>query len=127
MILSSQQIARTLWELGQQQGGEEKINFFLKFLHATNQELLLKKAYTQVKHIAEKESQHQTLVIQTKHDLSKEHLSAIKDMVNAPKDVDVSIITDELAIGSFKANYRGLVYDGTLATTLTQMKRLFEI
>jgi F0F1-type ATP synthase delta subunit len=110
MVLNPQEIARSLWALSKRADQQDKIKHFLDHLAR----------------LANEEKQKEILFITSRYPLTQEVIDEIKKLVDAPADVQIQSKLDENVLGSFQVSYRGLVYDGSVANALSQMKRLLE-
>ncbi len=122
-MIDSKVLAQTLIKLSQKDDSEKSISAFFDYLKRKNFLGLL----PQVKRHIEQESKHlsetQTLIITTKHDLSDAEIKKIISLVGADADVSVEVIKDETIVGGFSVTYQGNIYDGSLRSQITQLRK----
>ena len=126
MVLNSQTIAHPLWPLSKKDDADTQVEYFLKYLEKTGQTALLSKSLEHLKRLQGKEADFETLTIYSRFQLSQDDIAKIKNIVGAHENVTVNTILNDSIIGSFQVKYRGLIHDGSITHSLTQMKRLLE-
>jgi F0F1-type ATP synthase delta subunit len=121
-MIDSKILAQSLMKLSESDTDEKSVNGFFEYLKKKNLTGLLPQIKKHLIRQKESSSVLHTLVIASKHDISKSDIENIKSMIGADNSVLVELIKDESIIGGFSATYDGNIYDGSLRNQITQLR-----
>lgn len=121
-MVDSKVLAQTLMKLSQSQDSEKAISSFFDYLEKQNLRGLLPQVKNYIARKGAESSLANTVIISTKHDLSKSDISDIVALTGAGSDATIEIVKDNTVVGGFSVLYQGNIYDGSLRNHITQLR-----
>ncbi len=99
------------------------VDIFLEFLEEKKLLALLPHIVRSLEKLQEVEKSKQTLKITLQQNHAKDVIEQIRKKINAPDSADTKVVIDDDIKGGFIAQYNNVVYDGSVATQLQQIKK----
>lgn len=118
-MLSSKTLAQSLTKMS----SEKQVQGFFNFLEKKKLMNLLPQIKKHLVVINQEQQAFNTLHISSKYLLSDSEVNQIKKVVNADESTHVVTHTDESIIGSYKAEFQGKMYDGSLETKVQKLQK----
>lgn len=117
----SRTLAHTLIQLSLQENADAHVAEFFTYLQKNNFLGMLPQIMQHVQRITAQEDEYNTLIITSRHQLSPSDIDEIKKITDADDTAKVQTLLSEEVLGSFSAQYRGKMYDGSLQSAVDQM------
>lgn len=121
-MFDSKTLAETLMRLSKGDNAEKAIKAFFAMMQKKNLIGYLPHVKKHIERTEKSSSNHNSLIISSKHDISAKDQADIISLVSAEKDVVVEVIQDESVVGGFSAVYKGHIYDGSLRNQIVQLR-----
>lgn len=126
-MVDSKLLAKTLFHLSHEEDAEQKVDNFFSYLEEKKLTHLLPSIQKQVLKLQEEKEAFNTLFIHSKDTLTDTQVEQIKAIAHAPAGVTIVTEQSDDVLGSFRAQYQGTLYDGSLREELIQMKRALHV
>jgi len=119
-MIKSKQLAKALFELGEEKTENLDARFF-SFIEQRNLKAQLPSVLYHLERIAELDREKKGIQIEAAHELKTDTISGIKKFLKAENLPEVVKIKKEL-IGGFRAKLGGVIYDSSIETGLKKLE-----
>ena len=120
-------LAQTLITLSSGENADKEVEQFFIYLEKNNLNSLLPQIKKHVTRIQQQQDDFNTLVVRSRHPLSSDEIQDIKKVTGAHDTVTLTTEITEDVLGSFQAQYRGKMYDGSLQSAVTQLNNTLNV
>jgi F0F1-type ATP synthase delta subunit len=119
-MIKSKQLARALYELGDENALNLDAKFF-DFIEKNKLKAQMSSVLYHLEKIVETEKEKKGIQIEVAHDVKSDTVKQIKTFLEATNLEEVVKIKKKL-VGGFRAKWNGVIYDASIETSLKKLK-----
>ena len=121
-MIKSRQLAKALYELGEEKMENLDAKFF-DFIEKRKLQAQLPQVLYHLEKIAEREREKKGIQIEVAHEIKGDTIASIKKHLKAENLPEVLKIRKEI-IGGFRAKWGGVIYDSSIETGLKKLEEI---